>query len=123
MKNTSSNRQKQLRNISYNPNISLYHQFLELSISIDHAIIENKPLTIMGDYNIDHLNTREKQDLETVTLPYDLIVSNTDQPTRKKGTSKTSIDYIITDHSNAAFFTPFVLTHLSVPSAKSPLII
>ena len=107
--NNSPNKQKQLINVSYNPNKSQYHQFLEeLSISIDHAIVENKPLTIMGGYNINYLNTREKQDLETVTLPYGLIVSNTDQPTRKKGTSKTLIDYIITDHSNAAYFTPIV---------------
>ena len=62
----------------------------------------------MGDYNINYLNARIKQDLETVTLPYGLIVSNTDKPTRIKGTSKTSIEYIITDHSNAAFFTPIV---------------
>ena len=39
----------------------------------------------MGDYNINYFNTREEQDLETVTLPYVLIVSNTDQPTRIKG--------------------------------------
>ena len=79
-----------------------------MSVSIDHAIVENKPLTIMGDYNINYLNTRKKQDLETVILPYGLIVSNTDQPTRMKGTSKTLIEYIITDHSNAAFFTAIV---------------
>ena len=62
----------------------------------------------MGDYNINYLNAREKQDLETVTLAYGLIGSNTDQPTRIKGPSKTSIDYIITDHNNAAFFTHIV---------------
>ena len=92
MNNNSFNKRKQLINVSYNPNKSLYHQFLEeLSVSIDHAIVENKPLTIMGDYNINYLNTREKQDLETVILPYGLIVSNADQPTRIKGTSKTLI--------------------------------
>ena len=46
--------------------------------------------------------------METVFLPYGLIANNTDQPTRIKGTSKTLIDYIITDHSNAAFFTAVV---------------
>ena len=107
--NNFSNKQKQLINVSYNPNKSLYHQFVEeLSVSIDHAIVENKPLTLMGDYNYNHLNTREKQDLETVIFPYGLIVINTDQPSRIKGTSKTLIDYIITDHSTAAFFTAIV---------------
>ena len=120
----SSNKQKQLIKVPYNPSKSLYHQFLEeLSISIDHAIVETKPLTIMGDYKIKYLNTREKQILQTVTLPYGLIVSNTDQPTRIRGTSKTLIDYIIADHSNAAILHLSFLTHLSVPSAKSPLII
>ena len=104
--NNSCNKQKQLINVSYNPNKSLYHQILEeLSVSIDHAIVENKPLTIMGDYN---LSTRGKEDLETLILSYGLIVSKTDQPTRLKATSKTLIDYIITDHSNAAFFTAIV---------------
>ena len=43
MNNNSPNKQKQLINVSYNPNKCLYHQFLEdLSISIDHAIVENK---------------------------------------------------------------------------------
>ena len=48
--NNSSNKKKQLINVSYNPKKSLYHQFLEeLSFSIDHAIVENEPLTSMGD--------------------------------------------------------------------------
>ena len=59
----------------------------------------------MVDYNINYLNTREKQDLEAEFLPYGLIVSITDQPTRIKGPSKTLIDYIITHHCSDAFFT------------------
>ena len=48
--NNSSNKQKQLIMFSYNPNKSLYHQFLEeLSVSKDHAIVEMKPLTFIGD--------------------------------------------------------------------------
>ena len=40
--NNSSNKQKRLISVSYNPNKSLYYQFLEeLSVSIDHAIVEN----------------------------------------------------------------------------------
>ena len=60
----------------------------------------------MDVYNINYLKTWKKHDLETVTPPpFGLIVSKTDQPTMIKGTSKTLIDYIITD---AAFFTPLV---------------
>ena len=60
-----------------------------LSISIDHAIVENKPLTMMG---------QEKEDLETVTLPHGLTTINTDQPTRISNESGSLIDYVITDH-------------------------
>ena len=38
----------------------------------------------MGDYKIAYLNAREENDLETVTIPYGLIVSNTDEPTKIK---------------------------------------
>ena len=120
--NNSANKQKQLMNVSYNPNKSLYHQFLEeLSVGVDHAIVENKPLTIMGDYNINYLNIREKRHLETVTHPYGLIFSNTDQPTRIKGTSKTLVKYIITDHSNAACFTPIVIDTPLRTIGKKPI--
>ena len=74
----------------------------------------------MGDYNINYLNTREKQDLETVTPPYGLRVSSTDQPTRIKDTSKKSIEYIITDYSNAVFFTPIVSDTPLPTFAKKP---
>ena len=36
----------------------------------------------MGDYNKNYLNQREKENLETVILPYGLTTINTDQPTR-----------------------------------------
>ena len=71
MTTNSTSKQKQLINISYNPSKTLYHLFLEqLSLSIDFAVTENKPITLLGDYNIDYLNERERQDLETVILPY-----------------------------------------------------
>ena len=45
---------RQLINISYNPSKSLIDPFLEeLSTSIDIAIVENKPITLMGDFNIN----------------------------------------------------------------------
>ena len=60
-------RRKQLINISYNPQNSLTDAFLEeLSTSIDYAVVENKPITLMGDYNINYLNPTEKQYLDTL---------------------------------------------------------
>ena len=50
LNNNSSMKQKQLINISYNPQKSLTDAFLEeLSTSIDYAVVENKPITLMGD--------------------------------------------------------------------------
>ena len=63
----------------------------------------------MGDYNINYLNQREKEDLETVILPNGLTTINTDQPTRISNKSGSLIDYIITDHyNNAHSFSSFV---------------
>ena len=52
--NDPTNKNRQLINISYNPSKSLIDPFLEeLSTSIDIAIVENKPITLMGDFNIN----------------------------------------------------------------------
>ena len=51
-----------LINISYNPKKLLYEEFLEQSArSIDRAITENKTIIMMGDYNINYLENKEKQ--------------------------------------------------------------
>ena len=69
----------------------------ELYTSIDSAIVENTPITLMGDYNIDYPNPKEKKCLETILLPYGLQIMNTEQPTWVKGNSQSKIDFIITD--------------------------
>ena len=58
----------------------------------------------MGDYNIDYLNVKEKECLETILLPYGLQIVNTERPTRVKGNSQSIIDFIITDLSNSKCF-------------------
>ena len=73
--NTIQRQQKQLINVSYNPSKDLHHAVLEdLALSIDHAVVENKPLCIMGDFNNDYLTPREQQNLDTVLLPCGLTV-------------------------------------------------
>ena len=68
--NNASNKKKQLINVSYNPKKALLNTFLkEISTSIDHAITENKPITLMGDYNLDYLNKKEKETLDTIMVP------------------------------------------------------
>ena len=63
----------------------------------------------MGDYNINFLNKNERECLETILIPYGLYVMNKKFPTRVVGSSKTLIDYIITDHLKAETFE----THVS----------
>ena len=50
--------------------------------------MENKPITLMGDYNIDYLNWKEKQCLDSITVPYGLNVINSQHPTRIRSNSK-----------------------------------
>ena len=98
-------RKKQLIKISYNPLDSFLE---ELSTSIDYAITENKPMTLMGAYNIDYLNNKEKQYLDTITVPYGLNIVNTEIPTRVRGKSKSLLDYIITDLPGSINFESYV---------------
>ena len=108
--NSSATKNNQLINISYNPHKHHYRQFLEeFSTSMDYAITEIKPLVLMGDYNENFLNKNERECLETILIPYGPYVMNKELPTRVVGTSKTLIDYIITDHLNAETFE----THVS----------
>ena len=51
----------------------------------------------MGYYNINFLNYNERECLDTVLIPYGLYVMNKELPTRVVGTSKSLIDYFITD--------------------------
>ena len=84
--------------MSYNPNKALLNKFLEeLSTSIDYAITENKPITLMGDYNLDYLNKNEKESLDTIMVPYGMNITNNKIPTRISGNCKSLLDYIITD--------------------------
>ena len=46
----------------------------------------------MGDYNMNYLNNKERNNLDKVLIPYDLKVVNA-EPTR----GKNLIDYIITE--------------------------
>ena len=108
-----------LINISYNPKKLLYEELLEQSArSIDRAITENKTIIMMGDYNINYLENKEKQNLETIIQPYDLNVTNKHQSTRIKDESNSLIDYIIIDGNepllyNEIFDSPIQTDHFA----------
>ena len=70
-------------NVTYNPNKQNSTDFLDqLAIKIDNAITKNEKIILLGDYNINYLDTLERSRLETVILPYDLHIKNQTIPTR-----------------------------------------
>ena len=92
------NKSTRLINLSYNPQKINTDSFLEqLVIGIDNAVAENKPIILMGDYNINWLNNLEREKLDSITTPYGLSSTNESTPTRISNTSRTLIDYIFTN--------------------------
>lgn len=108
---------KRLVNISYNPNKNMTNKFIdELTKNIDNAIVENKSITLMGDYNINYLNGEERDKLDNCLMPYGLDVLNKKVATRISVSTKTLLDYIISDSSNTEEYlvsdTEFKTDHL-----------
>ena len=69
----------------------------------------------MGAYNLDYLTPLEKENLDTVVLPYGFTVASPCLPTRVCKSTKTHIDYIlaenIDDEKSFVFETPFKTDH------------
>ena len=65
---------------------------------------------MIGDYNINYLENKEKQNLETIIQPYDLNVTNKHQATRIKDESNSFIDYIIIDGNEPLRYSEIFLT-------------
>ena len=51
----------------------------------------------MGDYNLDYINEKVKQNLDTVMGTQEMNVTNNDTPTRLSGNCKYLLCYVITD--------------------------
>ena len=52
----------------------------------------------MGDYNLDYLTPLEKENLDTVVLPYGFIVASPCLPTRVCKSTKIHIEYILAEN-------------------------
>ena len=94
--------QSLLVNVTYKPNKQNGTEFVDqLAINIDNSITKNEKIVLLGNYNINNLDTLERSRLETVTFPYDLLIENQTIPTRLNRANKTKslIDQIITDCS------------------------
>ena len=88
-----------LINISYNPCRKHANLFLEgLAQGIDKAIVEGKPIIMMGDYNLDYMVKSDRNCLETIFTPYDLIFTNKKEPTRVAN-KRSLLHYLIIDSS------------------------
>ena len=85
-----------LVHLSYNSSKNTSSEFLEfLAKNIDTSVVQQSNLILMGDYNINYLNHREKQMLDTILIPYGLKPSNVNENTMK--TTNSLIDYVIVE--------------------------
>ena len=97
--NFSNNcRSKKPLNVTYNPCKANQIKFFEKLLSnIDNSTCEMLPITMMEDYDLDFLRTLERENLEILILPYDVSVAGPYLPTRIFETTKTHIDYFLTE--------------------------
>ena len=91
-------RSQMLLTLTYNPLKAIQIEFVEqLLNNIENATCESLPIDMMVNYNFDFFRTLEREILETVILPYSFSVSGPTLPTRICETTKTHIDYILTE--------------------------
>ena len=70
-----------------------------MATNIDNAIVKGHKIILMGDYNINYLNSKEKEKLDSILLSYHLEIQNKTEATRICKASKTAtlIDYFVSD--------------------------
>ena len=88
-----------LVNVTFNSLKQYQNDFLEqLETNIDNSTCESANITMMGNYNFDYLTPLERENLETIILPYGFSGASPNLPTRVCKTTKTHIDYIIAEN-------------------------
>ena len=70
----------------------------QLTPNIDNAFSVSYKITLLGDYNINYLDSKEKENLDSIIIPYGLKVFCPYDETRISYSTKTHIDYIISDY-------------------------
>ena len=92
-------RSETLLNVTYNPLKAHQTDFLERLLSKnDNAICESVPITMMSDYNMNFFQTLERDNLETVFIHYGFSVAGPILSERICKTTKTHIDYNLTEN-------------------------
>ena len=105
-------RPKVLLNVTYNPLEANQNHILEQLLSkIDNATCESLPITMMGDYNLNSFPMLERENLETIFLPWGFSVADPTLLTRVCKVTIRQIDYILTekipDERSFVFDSPF----------------
>ena len=91
-------KKRELLCLAYNPNKQFLDTFLEdLLHGLDYAASEGKRVTLMGDFNMNYLNNREKRKIQDTFAPYSLSVANKSIPTRYNKAGGSLIDFIISE--------------------------
>ena len=107
-----------LVNFCYNLSRSNFINFLEqLTLNIDNAFSFSNKITLLGDYNINYLDSKEKENLDSIIIPYGLKVFCPNDETRISSSTKTHIDYVISDYETNGiefcFDTPYKTDHFA----------
>ena len=87
-------------NVTYSPSKNKTENFMEqLATNIDNATVKGHNIILMCDYNINYLNSKEKEDLDSISLPYHPEKQNKTEATHicKASKSATLIDYLFYD--------------------------
>ena len=89
----------------------------QLTLNIDNAFSVSNKITLLGDYNINYLDSKEKENLDSIIIPYGLKVFCPYDETRISSSTKTHIDYIISDYETNGiefcFDTPYKTDHFA----------
>ena len=98
--NNRKTQNKILLNVTYSSNQNKTDIFLEqLATNIDNAIVKGHNIILMRAYNINYLNSKEKEKLDSILVPYHLEIQNKTEATGicKARKTATLIDYFISD--------------------------
>ena len=70
-----SSKERMLVDLCYNPCRSNFIDFLEqLTLNMDNAFSVSNKFTLLGDYYINYLDSEEKENLDSIIIPYGLKV-------------------------------------------------
>ena len=113
---TNSSATKNNQQINFSISISSNSCWKNFQLASFMPLQKINPLVLIVENKINVLRKNERECLETLLIPDGRNVMNKEPPTRIVGSSKTLLDYIITDHLNAETFE----SHVSDSPFRTP---